>query len=85
MPTLSRPCALALVLLMTTLSFNGSTSAQDRVLAWPPEARKVPKVELVHGDRRVDDYFWLREKTNPEVTAYLEAENAYAESVMKPT
>ncbi len=85
MPTLSKPYALVLALLMTTLSFNRSASAQDRALAWPPEARKVPKVEMVHGDRRVDDYFWLREKTNPEVTAYLEAENAYADAVMKPT
>jgi oligopeptidase B len=33
----------------------------------------------------VDDYFWLRDKSNPEVAAYLEAENAYADTVMKPT
>ena len=33
----------------------------------------------------MDDYFWLREKTNPEVAAYLEAENAYTDAVMKPT
>ncbi|HUG53997.1 MAG TPA: oligopeptidase B, partial [Vicinamibacteria bacterium] len=51
----------------------------------PPVARKVPKVETVHGERRQDDYFWLREKTNPEVAAYLEAENAYADGVMAPT
>jgi oligopeptidase B len=51
----------------------------------PPIAKKVPKVDEVHGDRRVDDYFWLRDKKNPDVAAYLEAENAYAEAVMKPT
>src|SRR6185295_19801424 len=51
----------------------------------PPVARKVPKADLVHGDRRVDDYFWMRDKANPEVAAYLEAENAYADAVMKPT
>jgi len=51
----------------------------------PPVARKVPRVDLVHGDRRVDDYFWMRNKANPEVAAYLEAENAYADAVMKPT
>lgn len=51
----------------------------------PPVARKVPKVDVYHGDRRVDDYFWLREKSNPEVVAYLEAENAYTEAVMAPT
>src|SRR4030095_8055818 len=32
-----------------------------------------------------DDYFWLREKDNPDVTKHLEAENAYTEEVMKPT
>jgi oligopeptidase B len=50
----------------------------------PPEAARRPKVLTRFGDRRVDDYFWLREKDNPEVIAYLEAENAYARGVMKP-
>jgi oligopeptidase B len=50
----------------------------------PPVAAKKPKVRELHGDKFVDDYFWLREKTNPEVTTYLEAENAYTDSVMKP-
>ncbi len=51
----------------------------------PPVAKKIPKVDTVHGDVRVDNYFWMREKTNPEVIAYLESENEYTESVMKPT
>jgi oligopeptidase B len=51
----------------------------------PPVARSIPKVDIVHGDRRVDDYFWLRDKDDPEVAAYLEAENAYADAVLKPT
>jgi oligopeptidase B len=42
-----------------------------------PVARVIPKVDTLHGDVRVDDYSWLREKTNPEVVAYLQAENAY--------
>jgi oligopeptidase B len=42
-------------------------------------------VEVIHGDRRADDYYWLRDKANPEVAAYLEAENAYADDVMAPT
>ena len=40
---------------------------------------------VLHGDRRVDHYAWLREKENPEVTAYLEAENAYTDAILKPT
>jgi oligopeptidase B len=51
----------------------------------PPVARKNSHIELVHGDRREDDYFWLRRKEDPEVIAYLEAENAYTDAVMKPT
>src|SRR5229473_2352689 len=50
----------------------------------PPVANKIPKVDTLHGDIRQDDYFWLREKDNPEVTAYLRAENAYTAEVMKP-
>jgi oligopeptidase B len=48
-------------------------------------APRIPKVDVLHGDRRVDDYFWLRDKQNPKVGAYLEGENAYADAVMKPT
>jgi len=51
----------------------------------PPVARKVPKVGEIHGERRVDDYFWLRDKKDPEVAADLEAENAYTDAVLKPT
>jgi oligopeptidase B len=48
----------------------------------PPVAKKDPKVFEKFGDKRVDDYFWLREKSNPAVTDYLKAENAYTESVL---
>jgi oligopeptidase B len=51
----------------------------------PPRARKIPRIDVVHGDRRQDDYFWLRDKTNPEVIAYLEAENAYTDAMTKET
>ena len=42
-------------------------------------------MDVVHGAARQDDYFWLRDKDAPEVTAYLEAENAYADAALKPT
>ena len=51
----------------------------------PPVARKNSHIELVHGARREDDYFWLRRKEDPEVIAYLGAENAYTDAVVKPT
>jgi oligopeptidase B len=47
-----------------------------------PVAEKKPFELELHGDLRIDDYYWLRERTNPEVLAYLEAENAYAAAVM---
>ncbi len=50
-----------------------------------PVAVKKPKELTMHGHIRVDNYYWLRERENPEVIAYLEAENAYRESVMKGT
>ncbi len=51
----------------------------------PPVAPEHPKVLEAHGDRRVDPYYWLRDKQNPEVITYLEAENAYTDAVMAPT
>jgi oligopeptidase B len=50
-----------------------------------PVAKQVPQTLTLHGDERVDEYGWLRDKKSPETIAYLEAENAYAEAVMKPT
>src|SRR5450432_464424 len=51
----------------------------------PPVAKKVPHVTDINGHKLTDNYFWLRDKPNPEVRAYLEAENAYTDAVMKPT
>jgi oligopeptidase B len=50
----------------------------------PPTAEKRPYSETVHGDVREDEYRWLREKGSPDVTAYLEAENAYVDAVTAP-
>jgi oligopeptidase B len=53
----------------------------------PPVAKKVAKVDTLHGDVRVDNYFWLRdeERANSEVIDYLKSENSYTDAVMKPT
>ena len=51
----------------------------------PPTAAIRPKVIENHGDSRTDNYFWMRDKANPEVIAHLEAENRYTESRMKST
>jgi oligopeptidase B len=50
----------------------------------PPIARKIHTETPLHGVLLADDYAWLRDEENLEVTAYLEAENAYADAVMAP-
>ncbi|MEM7124900.1 MAG: S9 family peptidase [Chloroflexota bacterium] len=51
----------------------------------PPTAAKRPQEFVNHGDRRVDDYYWLRDKSDPEVIHYLEAENEHTQAVMAHT
>ncbi|RMG75155.1 MAG: hypothetical protein D6722_01445, partial [Bacteroidetes bacterium] len=46
----------------------------------PPIAPRRPHRLEAHGHVRIDDYYWLREREDPEVIAYLEAENTYLES-----
>ncbi|HEU4869588.1 MAG TPA: S9 family peptidase [Pyrinomonadaceae bacterium] len=48
-------------------------------------AEKKTKTTNIHGTTLVDDFFWLREKTNPAVMAHLKAEDDYTATVMKPT
>ncbi len=53
-------------------------------LPTPPVARKIHTETRMHGVLLADDYAWLRDKDDPDVTAYLEAENAYADAVLAP-
>lgn len=50
-----------------------------------PRAERRPHVHRAHGDARADDYAWLRNREDPEVIGYLEAENAYADLALAPT
>jgi oligopeptidase B len=73
---------LAATLLMTTTL---NVPAAD--LPAPPDAAKKPyTVKAPHGAQRSDEYYWLRDdkRKNPEMLAYLNAENAYVDAVMKP-
>ncbi|MBN9118252.1 MAG: S9 family peptidase [Planctomycetes bacterium] len=72
---------LALVLVVPP----AAAVALDPNVAPPPVAKKVPHKLERHGDVRTDDYFWIKDKTNGDVLKYLEAENAYAAAVLKPT
>jgi oligopeptidase B len=59
--------------------------AIDPTLATPPVAKKVPHKLEQHGDVRIDDFFWIKEKTNKDVLKYLEAKNAHTAALLKPT
>jgi oligopeptidase B len=73
---------IGLLVLATVLTLAAGKFASPPA---PPTAKKVPNVTEVNGHKLVDNYYWLRDKANPEVKAYLESENAYTDSVMKPT
>ncbi|HEX8092124.1 MAG TPA: S9 family peptidase [Blastocatellia bacterium] len=79
-----RKLIFALALLAAFSSGKSMTMAQEQNIT-PPVAKKMAKSTPIHGEALVDNYYWLREKNNPEVISYLEAENAYTTSVMKPT
>jgi oligopeptidase B len=76
--------ALLLALLITTGITMAQTQTDNTAAApAPPVAKKVPRSVEVHGTKLSDDYFWLRDKKNPEVISYLEAENAYTDAMTK--
>ena len=50
----------------------------------PPAADRRPVEHVAHGDRRVDEYAWLRDRDDAAVIAHLEAENAYTQSMTEP-
>ena len=64
-----------------TLILTNLLNAQETLT--PPVAPRVEHQEVRHGETVTDNYFWLREKSNPEVTKYLEAENAYTAAMTK--
>jgi oligopeptidase B len=67
--------------------FTGNVAMVAQTDMKPPVAKKEPKITKIHGYEIVDDYAWLRDrsdKKNPEIMKYLEAENAYTESFMNP-
>jgi oligopeptidase B len=79
-----RRVQVGVLLLVAVFVFTAADNSSSS-LPKPPVAKKVPHVTEVNGHKMVDNYFWLRDKPNPEVRAYLEAENVYTDAVMKPS
>jgi oligopeptidase B len=76
--------ALFLLIFIILLNMSCKENEKEKV-PQPPVAEKIKKELTIHGDTRIDNYFWLRERENPKVIDYLKAENAYTDSVMAHT
>lgn len=72
-----------LVLLVVLASVLLACSSKEEATLTPVAQQRPVTLEL-HGDSRVDDYYWLRDREDPEVISYLEAENAYTEQMLSP-
>lgn len=77
--------SLLMVFLLLILTLSCSKQQQSLKNLAPPKAQKIVKELTIHGDTRIDNYFWLRERDNPEVIEYLTAENAYKDAMLKHT
>jgi oligopeptidase B len=90
MKTTPKLGTLFLFLVSLTIAASGGavraqTDGGSTTTPQPPMAEKKPKTTNIHGEKLVDDYFWLREKSNAAVLDHLKAEDAYTMAVMKPT
>jgi len=83
LPGLFLSCGLAAALLFSAVACK--PAGEPAAGLKPPKADIVPKELTIHGQTRVDDYYWLNERENPKVVDYLTAENEYAKAVLRPT
>ena len=86
MLSLLRRTAIVLALAPTMLPAQQAparTAAGNGAAPLPPVARVIPRVDTLFGDVRVDNYFWMREKSDPAVLEHLKAENAYTEASLR--
>ncbi|HEY7334693.1 MAG TPA: S9 family peptidase [Bryobacteraceae bacterium] len=64
---------------------SATLTASPPASALPPAAKITPQTTTLHGEARQDDYCWLRDRGDPDTIAYLEAENAYTQAMMRDT
>ncbi|SFG36492.1 S9 family peptidase [Pontibacter chinhatensis] len=69
----------------TDSATTAQTATAESTLPQPPVAKKVPKELTTHGHTRIDNYYWLNQREDPEVIAYLNAENDYTKQVLGHT
>jgi len=73
---------MAIAMLLSVSSCNKKKTMSN---IQPPDAEKKPKELTIHGDTRVDNYYWLNQREDQQVIDYLEAENEYTQAVLEPT
>ncbi len=78
---MNRFCKVSLGVVLVLVALAGCSKKAPEA----PIAAVRPHQLTAHGDVRVDDYYWLNQRDDPEVIAYLEAENAYLDAVLGHT
>lgn len=75
------------IIFLVSISFATSCKSEKSTMTSNnvPVAKKIPKILEIHNDRRIDDYYWLNDRENPEVIAYLEEEKEYYEQMTAHT
>lgn len=74
-----------LLLILAVLPFTSCMNGKKEVSMNAPDAKKINKELTIHGDTRIDPYYWMNEREDPAVKAYLEKENEYTKTVMQHT
>lgn len=73
-----------IAILLTAIAVNGCDQ-KSKTSMKEPVAKKIEKIFEEHGQQRIDNYYWLNQREDPEVIAYLNAENDYTKEVLKDT
>ena len=77
--------AMSLLFVSCNVKIEKVTLLKQSDFPAPPVAAVIPDTFENFGQQRIDNYFWLKEKQNSQVIDYINAENAYTETVMAST
>lgn len=72
------------IIIVAITACNTNGKKLEKINVAPPTVEKIKKEMTIHGDTRIDNYYWLNERENPKVIAYLEAENKYLDTMLSP-
>ncbi len=73
------------IFIINITSFIGCSKKDDNMDLMPPIAKKIPKELTIHNHTRIDNYYWLNDRKNPEVIKYLNDENDYTDKMLSHT